>query len=61
MGVVVKLGFRPRLRKEDAPDPLMLYGPRPEGRSSLLVQFVISLLFITAFIVAAICVSTNVR
>jgi len=39
------------------PDPLLLYGPRPEGKSSLLVQIISSLLIIGAFILAIIWLS----
>jgi len=33
-------------------DPLLLYGPRPERKSSLFVQIVSSLLIIGAFMLA---------
>jgi hypothetical protein len=33
-------------------DPLLLYGPRPERKTSLLVQIISSLLIIGAFILA---------
>lgn len=39
-------------------DPLLLYGPHPERKSSLLIQIVASLLIIGAFVLFVFLLST---